>query len=580
MEENKVSAITMALINNTLASIVDEMTVTVVRTTTSPPQRDLFDFLCSFMKADGEVLMEGEETLLHSNACSFIIHNWIERHGIDSIHPGDMYCVNDPFSGASHFPDIFILHPIFLGEELIAWSGVGGHMMDVGGRVGGSCDCLSRTCWEEGLRIPTVKVCDRGIRNDTFFTILAANSRLGDEIVGQLEPFLAACRIAERRFFSELVKKYGWETLKMHLDALLDYAESRARADIRVLPNGVYEFEDYMDDYGPGTDPIRFHVKITIDEDTMTYDFTGTSPQIEAGMNNPVVTTRACVYNAFRSLISLDIPHNGGALRAIKVMVPEGTVANPVLPGACGARGVTLGRIYETVIGAQAQIAPDKMPACAGGMDNLGIHSGYDKKRGRNFLFVDLPWGACGGRPTADGDYLNPPTFNGSTPPMEVLEDLYPVRYNQRAFVPDSEGAGKYRGGFGLVVDWEALVDGVTLQLRTDRSKTGPYGLYGGQPGSLSVVTFNPGGENHVLGKCVITMNKGDVVRVKVAGGGGWGDPLERDVELVMDDVVNEKVSSGRAREVYGVVIDERTMEVDTAETQKLRKKMKKANTE
>lgn len=423
-----------------------------------------------------------------------------------------------------------------------------------------------------------VKVYDRGIRNDAFFTILAANSRLGDEIVSQVEPFLAGCRIAESRFL-ELVKQYGWETLNMYLDALLDYAEGRARSDIKALPNGVYEFEDYLDDDGFGSDPIRFYVKITIDEDTMIYDFTGSDPQMKAGMNNPVATTRAVVYTAFRCLISNDIPHNGGPLRAIKVIAPEGTVVNPVLPGATGARGVTIGRIFDTIMGAQAKIAPDRTPACTSGIDTMAVFGVYDKKRGKDIVFSDVPWASWGGRPTADGDVLAPLYLNGTIPPIEVIEDLYPIRFNQRALVPDSEGAGRYRGGFAIVVDYESVADETILQLRTDRRKLAPYGLQGGEPGSLGVMTLNPGRENRDLGKCVITMEKGDVFRARTAGAGGWGNPLERDAELVMDDVRTEKVSVRRAREAYGVVINETTMEADIEQTQRLRQAMKKGNT-
>lgn len=578
MEEKNIDVITMTVINNAMASIIDEMDMTVIRTTTSSAQRDIFDFLCSFANAKGEVIVEGEESVLHANLCNPVINSWIREHGIDSIHPGDMFCINDPYTGASHFPDLTIIHPIFLDGQLVAWTGIGGHITDVGGRVGGSCDCLSRTCFEEGLRIPMVKVCDRGIRNDTFFTILAANSRLQEECVEQLEPFLAGCRIAERRFL-ELVRKYDWETVNMYLDALLDYAEHRARDEIRKLPNGVYEFEDYLDDDGFGSDPIRFCVKITVDEDTITYDWTGSAPQMEAGMNNPGATTRALCYIAFRSLLPRDIPHNGGPLRAVKVIVPEGTVVNPVLPGPTGARGVTIARIHEVLLGAQAQICPDKMPACAEGINALLKFSLFDKRQRKGVIFSDLLWGGWGGRPTNDGDQLSPLYLNANPRAVEIQEDLYPLRYNQRAFVPDSEGAGKYRGGFAVVNDYQILADETTLQLRCDRCKLANYGLHGGQPGSLGKYTLNPDGENRDLLKCVIPMRKGDVLRTRLGGAGGWGSPLERDVELVMNDVRNELVSVRRARDVYGVVINEATMQVDMEQTQSLRQSMKKGNT-
>ncbi len=571
-KEKKIDVVTMAIINNSLGSIIDEMDLTVVRTTTSLSQRDHYDFLCSLATIKGEVLAEGEESVIHANLCDPIIHDWVRVHGIENIHPGDMLCINDPFSGASHFPDLTIIHPIFHEGHLVAWVGAGGHLMDVGGSVAGSCSCGARECWEEGLRIPACKIYDRGVRNDAFFTILAANSRLGEGIGDQLETFLAACRIGERRFL-ELVQKYGWENLEMYLNELLDYAERRARDDIRALPDGIYEFEDYMDDDGYGSDPIRFHVKVTVHEDTMTYDFTGSAPQMKAGMNNPGATTRGLVYTAFRSLISLDIPKNGGPLRALNVIVPKGTVVNPVLPGATGARGVTIARIYETIAGAHAQIAPDKIPACGEGINTMVVLTGNDEQNGF-YILCDLPWAAWGGRPFADGEQLAPPYYNSILTPAEVNEVYCPIMIRQRGFVPDSEGAGKYRGGFAIITDYEMLTDETTLQLRTDRRKIPNYGLHGGQPGSLGKMTLNPDGENRDLPKIVLPLKKGDILRARVGGAGGWGNPLERDVKKVLDDVQIELVSVERARKVYGVVINKTNMEVDMNETQKLRKAM------
>jgi len=573
-KKNQIDVVTMAIINNSLGSIIDEMDLTVVRTTTSLSQRDHYDFLCSLANTKGEVLAEGEESVLHANLCDPVIHDWIRVHGVESIHPGDMICINDPFSGASHFPDLTIIHPVFYEGQLVAWVGAGGHLMDVGGSVAGSCSCGARECWEEGLRIPPCKIYDRGVRNDAFFTILAANSRLGEGIVDQLETFLAACRMGEKRFL-ELVQKYSWENLELYLNELLDYAERRARDDIRALPKGVYEFEDYLDDDGYGSDPIPIHVKVTVNEDAMIYDFTGSAPQIRAGMNNPAATTRALVYTAFRSLISLDIPKNGGPLRALKIIVPEGTVVNPVLPGATGARGVTITRIYETISGAHAQILPDKIPACGEGPNTMAVLTGYDEQN-NFYLLCDLPWAAWGGRSFADGDQLAPPFYNSILTPAEVNEVYCPILIRQRGFVPDSEGAGKYRGGFAIITDYEMLTDGTTLQLRTDRRKIPNYGLNGGHPGSLGKMTLNPDGENRDLPKIVLPLKKGDLFRARVAGAGGWGNPLERDVNKVLDDVRNGLVSVERARKVYGVAISATTMEVDIDETRKLRKSMSK----
>ncbi len=319
-------------------------------------------------------------------------------------------------------------------------------------------------------------------------------------------------------------------------------------------------------------------VKVTVDEEAMVYDFTGSAPQVKAGLNNPVATTKALVYTAFRSLISLDIPKNGGTLRTLKVIAPEGTVVNPVLPGATGARGVTVARIYETISGAHAQIAPEKIPACGEGINTMAVLTGYDKQNNL-YLLVDLPWAAWGGRPFADGEQLAPPYYNSILTPAEVNEVYCPIMIRQRGFVPDSEGAGKYRGGFAIITDYEVLTDGTTLQLRTDRRKIPNYGLHGGQPGSLGKMTLNPDGEDRDLPKIVIPLKKGDVFRARVGGAGGWGNPLERDPKMVLEDVRNELVSLSRAQNVYGVVINESIMEVDMGQTQTLREAMSETQT-
>jgi N-methylhydantoinase B len=277
-----------------------------------------------------------------------------------------------------------------------------------------------------------------------------------------------------------------------------------------------------------------------------------------------------------RLILNPDIPRNGGAVRAVKLVVPEGTLLRPTLPAAVASRGATLGRQADLMQGAEAKIAPDKMMACPSGIDTLINFGGYDEK-GDSFICMETIWGGWGGRPFADGvDYCTIPHQNISNQPCEVNEELYPIMYNHYAYLIDGEGAGKYRGSVAMVREWKLLVDDVVMSLRVDRQRFNPYGLYGGEPGAFLEPFLNPEKENRRLGKTTMTLKKGDVIRLHIAGAGGWGNPLERDINALLEDVRLGKISLKRAREAYGVVINEDTMEVDMAKTKSLRETMQK----
>jgi N-methylhydantoinase B len=342
------------------------------------------------------------------------------------------------------------------------------------------------------------------------------------------------------------------------------------------MPNGSYEFTDYLDDDGLGADLIPIHLKITVSGDTITYDFTGTSPQIRGSMNNPVGTTRAMILIGLRCMMDPEIPRNSGVWRPVNMIIPEGTLLNPVLPGACAGRGATLSRLMDVLMGAEAQIFPEKMPACESGADWLLCMGSNDEHYGYTIL-TETIWGGWGGRPTRDGvNYCTPIFLDGCNQVCEMNEKLYPFMYNEYGFVQDTEGAGKYRGSYAVVKEWEFLGEEGTLQMRTERQRTQPWGLQGGLSGSYSHTIFNPYNDKYKMKKETITIKKGDILRVMTSGAGGWGYPLERDPEMVLEDVRNGLVSPKRAKEVYGVVLKERSLEVDKEKTEKLRRQKAK----
>ncbi len=576
MVKEKIDIITLELVNNFLFSVVDEMTLGVIRTSLSPITRDAFDFECGLARADGEMLLEGEGALLHALVYPTLISNWMKEH-THSTYPGDIIATNDPYQGAGHLPDIYMWHPIFIDDKIVAWSVSGGHVRDIGGRTPGSCACDATEIYQEGLRFPPMKLYERGVPNKTLFDIIGTMSRAPEIVKGDIEAFRSALQIGEMRIL-ELSNIYGWQFLSIYLDELLDYAERLTRAEIKKMPDGEYEFMDYLDDNGVDFDKqVPIHLKITVKEDTITYDFTGTGPQVKGAMNNPVGNARATVVTMLRYMMDPEIPRNSGAFRPIQAILPEGSLLNPKPPGACSSRSATVGRQCDVMQGAQAQIAPDKMPACLAEADYLLNLGGLDVD-GKPFILMEATWGGWGGRPFADGmDYNTVLFMNGGNIPCEVNEEAFPVLYNQYAYLPDTEGAGKYRGSVALVREYKLLADRVILQLRADRQRSAPYGLYGGEAGTPSEAIINPDTEHRHIGKITMEMKQNDVLRIITPGAGGWGDPLERDPGMVLRDVCDEKVSHRRALEAYGVVIDEVAMEVDMAATERLRERRKEA---
>lgn len=574
IKKNKINMITMHLINNFLYSLVDEMTASVVRTSFSPLARDAFDFQCGICNGEGDIILEGEGSMLHSLAYKYVIKSIKEKFE-GSIMPGDVYLDNDPYSEASHLPDIYLARPIFHDDRVIAWSVSGGHMIDVGGRIPGSCACDSTEIYQEGLRIPPVKLYSGNKPLKDIFDIIRANSRVPDVLVGDISAHVAACRTGEKRFL-ELVNEYGWDTLELYLEELIDYSERRTREDLKALPNGIYEFTDYLDDDGFGSDIIPIKLKITKSGDTITYDFTGTAPQIKGSMNNPLSTTKSMVLIGLRCLINPDIPRNSGVWRPVNLIVPKGSILNPTLPAAVAGRGLTLSRTIDVIMGAEAKISPDKIPACEMGSDFLLCMAFYEGGIAKSIL-VETIWGGWGGRPFADGiDFNTPVLLDGANQSCELNESLYPIIFKKYGYVEDTEGAGKYRGSLGVVRQWEISEGIATAQIRTDRTKTRPWGLNGGQPGSYSKTLLISGGSIKELSKATVEMKKGDILSVQVSGAGGWGDPYERDVEMVMNDLLNEKITLDRAKNTYGVVFKEDSLEIDSSATQKLREQSRK----
>ena len=571
---------TLELFKNALFSIADEMAVTICRTTYSGVLRDNMDFSTGFTDANGKLVAQGLTIPLHLGSIPTALDSVLE-HFKGDIHPGDVFIMNDPYEGGMHLPDVFIFKPIFVEGEQLAIAATISHQADIGGRVPGSNASDSTEIFQEGLRIPPIKLYMGGELNETMWRLIEKNVRIPIQVLGDMRAQLSACTIAENQFL-ELVGRFGLETTRFYMGEVIDHTERLARAAIRKLPDGEFAFEDWVDDDGIDRDrAIRLLCKITKRDDAIRVDWAGSSDQVKGAINCTLSFTKAVSYAAIRSVLDFDIPCNEGLFRAIDVTAPPGTVTNMVLPAACAARGLTGFRMGDCVFGALAMMLKDEVGAASDG-GNTGVSiGGYDKSR-RPFIFVDFACGSWGGRPWGDGVQGNSNMFaNMASQSVELIESQNPIQILRYELIPDRAGAGKYRGGVPYRRDYLFTEDEAVLQVRSDRRRFRPYGLYGGHAGRPSRNVLNPDKEARLLdSKLTMHLRRGDVFRHELPGGGGWGDPLDRDPSNVLSDVRNEYISVDGANRDYGVVIDTSTWIVDLVATQNLRESRRRSRGE
>jgi len=555
------------------------MALTVFRTTYSGVLKDNMDYSTALFDGDRVLVAQGLTLPGHLGSMPTAIAA-VEEAFSGDVHPGDVFILNDPFRGGMHLPDVFVFKPIFaedgVGGECLGWAGTVCHHTDVGGRVPGSNASDSTEIYQEGLRIPPLKLYHRGVPNETLFALIGTNVRVPVKVFGDLRAQLAACHIAEQSL-RELAAHYGGTNLRRYMTELVDYAERMTRAALRELPDGVFDFLDHIDDDGIDVGkPIPLKVTITKAGDTIHADWTGSSPQVKGAINNTLSYTKSASYCGIRSILPQNIPTNEGVFRAITVTAPEGTIANMVLPGACAARGLTGFRMVDCMFGALAKMLPDRVFAASDG-GNTGVSiGGYHADR-TPFIYVDFTCCAWGARPYADGLDGNSHIYaNMASQPIEVTETEQPLQITAYEFIRDAMGPGKFRGGAPFRREYKLLAEEAVLQVRSDRRDFRPFGLYGGGAGRPSMNFLNPHSNSEPLpSKLTMIMRKGDLFRHEVAGAGGWGDPLERDPALVRKDVRDEFVSPRAAREEYGVVVTSDPLAVDEPATKALRVKMR-----
>ena len=551
----RVDPITLGVVWGALQSIAVEIGTTVHRTAYSEQAREGQDFSVAVFDAAGRMVAQGPYSPGHMGAMSFAVANALAAHPVETLEPGDAILLNDPLLGSGHLPDFFVTQPVFEDGRLIGFVVNILHHTDVGGQRPGSQGVEGIfDYFQEGLRIPPTKVWRRYEEQEGIVGIIAANTRTPDKVLGDLRAQRSALRVGELRL-AELARRYGRDTLFAAMDEIVARTEANMRAAIRAIPDGVYTFEDFLDDWGPGTEPLRVFVTVTVDGDAVVVDYEGSSPQTASGLNSYINYTRSYSYAAIKCLTDPYGPMNEGALRPITVKAPEGSFLNPRPPAGGGPRAIICYRTFEAVIGALASALPERVAAASSHFANPTF-GGWDRARGRRFVAYELVLSGTGARATRDGCEAMAMAFNASNIPVEAQEATQPLVVERFELIPDSAGAGTFRGGCGLRRDLRFLADEGKLTNLSERQRFAPYGLFGGRGGALARTVINPGpDEQTVHGKQSREFAYGDVISFQQSGAGGYGDPLERDPARVLEDVLDEYVSIEAARRDYGVVL-------------------------
>ncbi|MEZ5783286.1 MAG: hydantoinase B/oxoprolinase family protein [Rhizobiaceae bacterium] len=567
-----VDPITREIIRNGLSSIADEMALIIMRSAYSPVVRDIMDYSTGLCDAQGRVIAQG--LTLPIQLCSFprVMRFVKERFG-DNLAPGDILITNDPYgSGGQHLPDVYVIKPIFHKSALVGFAATVAHHTDLGGIVPGSVAIYATEIQQEGLRIPLLKLHEAGLPNQTLFALIGNNTRQPVEVLGDLRAQIAACTTAETGL-AKVIDRYGAEGFQAYVEALHDHAEAMMRATIRDLPNGVYIGEDYLDGLGENPTPIRIRATVTIADDSIAIDFTGTSDQVEASINCPISLPESAAFTAIRCLSDHDIPNCDGYLRPITVSAPPGCLVNPIYPAACGARGVVGYRVFDAIMQALAKVVPER--AIGGSEGGPFLMAAGGQWRGRQFVLNEMLVGTWGARADRDGiEGISNPAANISNQPVEMIEAEMPVEVMSYGFVPDSGGPGRNRGGLAFVREFRFLQE-TRFNLRGDRRDHPPFGLEGGRPGTPSAhILISPDGTERNLPAMPMrgfTARPGDIFRLVGAGGGGFGAAFDREPSRVLEDVIEGKVTIEGAARDYGVVIDPVTGSVVESKTNALR---------
>jgi N-methylhydantoinase B len=572
-----IDPITLEVVTEGLISVVREMRATVFRTARSVAIYEARDFSCGLFDANGQVVAQSEDIGSHVVPLPWSVEAALEDMGHD-LAPGDVILMNDPYRGGTHLNDVTIIYPIFVDGELVFFPAVREHWADVGGAVPGSMSGTATEIYQEGMRIPPVKIVEGGKINAPLMEVMLSNMRVRDERLGDFNSGLTACRTAERRL-RELTNRYGMALLLDCVKLNLDRSEARMRENIRALPDGRYYYEDYLETFGPnGFEPLLLPLDLTIAGDELTADFTGASPQVPVPVNSTLAVTAASVFITLKSTLDPHHALNHGSFRPVTVIAPKGTIVNVAHPAPAGSHGEIRKRVIAAMLGALARACPDLV---SGDIHRTSFHNligGIDPATNAEFVHYEWASGGNGGFLEADGpsamaaiDWGDLTTVQST----EVLENRFPLHIEWSQLGMDSGGPGKHRGGLGMRRALQLNRGTAKYSLLSDGAIMPPFGILGGESGApVDSFVINSDGTEHRFnspGKVGgHPLGEGDTVILQSAGGGGYGDPLERDPAAVRRDVLDGMVSADSAEDMYGVVLDSDGA-LDAAATKALR---------
>ena len=554
-----IDAISLEVLRNKLDSIADEMELTLLKSSHSAIVKEALDASAALFDPAGQQIAQAAAAPIHLGMIIPAVRKFVELFPPETMRDGDVYVLNDPFEGGTHLPDLVMSMPIFYEGKVAAIATAISHQQDFGGRSPGSTPVDATEIYQEGLRIPPMKFHDAGTPNATLLAMIERNVRIPDVVIGDIHGQLAACHVAKTRLH-ELLDRLGAAAFAAGLKELLDRAERLTRQAIERIPDGTYSFVDYLDNDGVTLDRrVRIAVAVTVSGSEILVDFTGTDPQVGGPINCVPASTLSAVYYVVKVAIDPDIPNNAGCYRAVQVHMPEGSIVNARPPAAVNARAVVVRRTVDCLLGALNHAIPDRLPAASSGHPLVMSLGGIDPRDGHPYVTAEIGTGGMGARPTKDGvDSIQTDTSNAQDIPAEAIELEFPIRIGYWKLRADSGGVGRYRGGVGFEKRFEVLRGAARISHRGERHLTAPWGLFGGGAGaqSRSLVRRADGSEVPIPSKLEFMLHPGDTLDVWTSGGGGHGDPLERDPELVRDDVLDGKVSAAAAAEAYGVVLN------------------------
>ncbi|WP_420103345.1 hydantoinase B/oxoprolinase family protein [Bosea sp. (in: a-proteobacteria)] len=550
-----IDPIRLEVIRNALVAASEEMSITIWRTSRSTVVREILDFSTAVFDANGNNIAQSARIPVHLNSMSDCLRTILDRFiPLEQWQDGDVIVTNDPYSGGQHLPDIQTFRPVFVDGKRVAIVGTLCHHVDVGGGAAGSYYAAATEVFHEGIRIPPLRLVDKGVLNSGVFEMLLHNVRQPDETRGDLNAQIAALGIGERAV-ARMARKYGSDSLEAAMAAILDGSEAMMRAALKALADGEASFVELVDDDGQSDDPITLSVKITKSGDTIALDFAGSSPQVRGPVNNTPAMTCSAVYYALLAALGGDIPANSGCYRPVTVTLPEGSVVNAVFPAPVAGRMVVNHRIATAVFGALAGIMPQRIPAAYYAISYVYALQTTNPK-GKRQVYFDIEVGGWGGHAGGDGaSALSCGLHNNTNAPIEMVEAKYPVTFTKYGLIPDSGGAGQFRGGLGLVREWRLDAAEGSLSTNFERFRHAPYGIKGGAEGSLSRTTVtHPDGSKASLRSKVsgVPLKRGDIVTIETSGGGGYGDPGARDPQRLARDLAEGLVTPQAATSLYG----------------------------